>query len=188
MYIRVRRSFKAMLEKLQGRGHLVSLDIDPIESAKTKARLKEAGFDDDVLTVKLTNFANIDEVAKECGPFDFILADLGVSSMQIDDPSRGFSYKIDGPLDLRMNPNEGISASERLAKVEYEELVGMLIENSDEPFAEEIAREILKRRKSGRCPKTTAELKETIEYAVKGAQKGISDSDVKNHVPEYFRL
>lgn len=178
---------KAMLEKLQGRGHLVSLDIDPIESAKTKARLKEAGFDDDVLTVKLTNFANIDEVAKECGPFDFILADLGVSSMQIDDPSRGFSYKIDGPLDLRMNPNEGISASERLAKVEYEELVGMLTENSDEPFAEEIAREILKRRKSGRCPKTTAELKETIEYAVKGAQKGISDSDVKKSCARVFQ-
>ena len=84
---------RAMLEKLEGQGHITALDVDPIESAKTTERLRAAGYGEELLTVKLTNFANLDQVALEQGPFDFILADLGVSSMQIDDPSRGFSYK-----------------------------------------------------------------------------------------------
>ena len=96
-----------MLEKLQGEGHIYGLDVDPIESAKTKKRLEEKGFGSDILTVKLENFANIDKVAKEVGKFDFVLADLGVSSMQIDNPDRGFSFKVDGPLDLRLNPEKG---------------------------------------------------------------------------------
>ena len=69
-----------MLEKLQGEGHIYGLDVDPIESAKTKKRLEEKGFGPDILTVKLENFANIDKVAEEAGKFDFVLADLGVSS------------------------------------------------------------------------------------------------------------
>ena len=95
---------RAMLEKLQGEGHLYALDVDPIESAKTKERLAQAGYGEDILTVKLLNFANIDQVAAEAGKFDFMMADLGVSSMQIDNPERGFSYKVEGPLDLRLNP------------------------------------------------------------------------------------
>ena len=87
-----------MLEKLQGEGHIYGLDVDPIESAKTKKRLEEKGFGPDILTVKLENFANIDKVAEEAGKFDFVRADLGVSSMQIDNPERGFTYKYDGPL------------------------------------------------------------------------------------------
>lgn len=156
----------AMLKKLEGSGHLVSLDIDPIESEKTKKRLQNAGFTEEILTVKLTNFSNIDLVAKEYGPFDFVLADLGVSSMQIDDPSRGFSYKIDGPLDLRMNPESGISAAQRLEKIGYEELVGMLVENSDEPYAEAIAKEILQCKKNGKCPQTTTDLRNIIKKVV----------------------
>ena len=77
-----------MLEKLQGKGHIYALDVDPIESVKTEKRLHDAGFGEDILTIKHINFANIDQVAKEVGPFDFILADLGVSSMQIDNPER----------------------------------------------------------------------------------------------------
>lgn len=74
---------RAMLEKLEGQGHMFATDVDPIESEKTKKRLAEAGFGEDILTVKLQNFCTIDEIAKEVGGFDFILADLGVSSMQI---------------------------------------------------------------------------------------------------------
>ena len=88
------------------KGHIYGLDVDPIESAKTKKRLEEKGFGPDILTVKLENFANIDKVAEEAGKFDFVLADLGVSSMQIDNPDRGFTFKAEGPLDLRMNPEK----------------------------------------------------------------------------------
>ena len=107
-----------------GEGHIYGLDVDPIESAKTKKRLEEKGFGSDILTVKLENFANIDKVAKEAGKFDFVLADLGVSSMQIDNPDRGFTFKAEGPLDLRMNPEKGISAAERLHDISKEELAG----------------------------------------------------------------
>ena len=90
----------------------------------------------------LQNFCTIDEIAKEVGGFDFILADLGVSSMQIDNPERGFSFKVDGPLDLRLNQEAGISAAERLDTISRDELAGMLYENSDEPYCEELAKAI----------------------------------------------
>ena len=107
----------AMLKRLEDQGHIYGLDVDPIESAKTKERLARQGFGEDMVTVKLLNFANIDQLAQEYGPFDFVLADLGVSSMQIDNPERGFTYKADGPLDLRLNPETGISAAERLKTI-----------------------------------------------------------------------
>lgn len=157
---------RKMLEQLQGNGHIVALDVDPIESAKSKKRLNDAGYGEDILAVELTNFANIDEVAKKYGKFDFLLADLGVSSMQIDNPERGFSYKVEGPLDLRMNPQKGKSAADILLEVDREELIGMLVENSDEPYAEKIANKILTYRKKGMSPKTTTELKNIIEEAL----------------------
>lgn len=156
---------KEMLKCLQGQGHIVGLDVDPIESAKTRERLASQGFGEDILTVKLMNFADIDQAADEYGPFDFVLADLGVSSMQIDNPERGFSYKADGPLDLRLNPQQGISAAERLAEVDEEELIGMLTENADEPYAEEIARAVITERRKKRIDTTTG-LRETIEKAL----------------------
>ncbi len=130
---------RKMLEQLTGKGCIYGLDVDPIESAKTVERLRNAGFDENAFKFRLINFANIDKVAEEAGKFDFVLADLGVSSMQIDDPKRGFSYKIDGPLDLRLDPEHGESAAERLHNITRDEFVGMLVENSDEPYAEEIA-------------------------------------------------
>lgn len=158
---------KAMLQCLNGQGHIYALDVDPIESAKTKERLAKQGFGEEVLTVRLQNFADIDLVTKDTGKkFDFVLADLGVSSMQIDNPERGFSYKVDGPLDLRMNPQKGESAAERLEEVSYEELVGMLVENSDEPYAEEIADVVFRWKKLGKPIETTTHLKNVIEEAL----------------------
>ncbi len=154
---------RKMLEQLQGNGHIWGLDVDPIESAKTKKRLEEAGYGEDLLTVKLTNFANIDEVASDAGPFDFVLADLGVSSMQIDNPERGFSFKTDGPLDLRLNPEKGVPASHRLKEMTRDEIEGMLYENSDEPYATEIARAITSHFRKGGSLDTTTSLKELIE-------------------------
>ncbi|MGN0250458.1 MAG: 16S rRNA (cytosine(1402)-N(4))-methyltransferase RsmH [Oliverpabstia sp.] len=158
---------KEMLKCLQGQGHIYGLDVDPIESAKTKERLAKQGFGEEILTVRLQNFADIDQVSRDAGKkFDFILADLGVSSMQIDNPDRGFSYKIDGPLDLRMNPEIGMSAAERLMMVSGEELQGMLVENADEPYAEEITKTILKWRNRGKPITTTSQLKEAIEESL----------------------
>ena len=158
---------KEMLKCLEGQGHIYGLDVDPIESAKTKERLASQGFGEDILTVRLQNFADIDLVSKETGKkFDFILADLGVSSMQIDNPERGFSYKVDGPLDLRMNPQKGTSAAERLKEVDFEELVGMLVENSDEPYAEEIADTVMKWFARGKEITTTTDLKNAITEAL----------------------
>ena len=154
---------KAMLECLKGQGHMYATDVDPIESAKTKKRLADAGFGEDILTIRLQNFCTIDEIAKEAGGFDFVLADLGVSSMQIDNPDRGFSFKVDGPLDLRLNPEKGISAAERLAQIDEDELAGMLWENSDEPYAEELAHAIVTERKHGKPIDTTTRLREVIE-------------------------
>lgn len=157
---------RRMLEKLKGKGHMYALDVDPIEIVKTKQRLAEAGYGEDILTIKQTNFRNIDQVAEEAGGFDFILADLGVSSMQIDNPDRGFTYKFDGPLDLRLDPEKGESAAERLREVSYEELVGMFQENSDEPYAEEIATVIMKRNRTKNYVETTTQMKDAIEEAL----------------------
>ena len=157
---------RKMLECLQGQGHMYGLDVDPIESEKTKKRLAEAGFGEDILTVKLMNFADIDKLLEETDGFDFILADLGVSSMQIDNPERGFSYKVDGPLDLRLNPEKGISAAQRLQKISKDELIGMLEENADEPYAEEIAEVVVNEIRKGNKIDTTRKLAELIEKAL----------------------
>ena len=147
-------------------GHLYALDVDPIEIVKTGERLQKAGYGEEILTILQQNFANLEAVAKEYGPFDFMLADLGVSSMQIDDPKRGFSYKADGPLDLRLDPQHGIPASQRLRELNREELIGMLVENSDEPYAEQIASQICKTFKKGGSMDTTTALREAIERAL----------------------
>lgn len=153
----------AMLKCLESKGHLYALDVDPIEIVKTKKRLEEMGFGPEILTIKQTNFANIDQVAQEVGGFDFVLADLGVSSMQIDNPERGFTYKKEGPLDLRLNPNKGVSAAERLQTISQKELQGMLLENSDEPYAQEISKAIVNKIRKGKKISTTSQLKEVIE-------------------------
>lgn len=157
---------KEMLKALNGKGHLYALDADPIESAKTRERLEKQGFSEEILSIRLLNFADVDQIASQAGPFDFVLADLGLSSMQIDNPERGFSIKFDGPLDLRLNPQKGICAAQRLKEVNREELKGMLIENADEPYAEEISRAILSARKKGRKMETTMQLKQVIEEAL----------------------
>ncbi len=154
---------KAMLEKLDGRGHMYATDVDPEESAKTRKRLADLGFGEDILTIKLQNFCTIDEIACEAGGFDFLLADLGVSSMQIDNPKRGFSYKVDGPLDLRLNQEKGISAAQRLESISQDELAGMFYENSDEPYSDELAKSITDYIRKGGHVDTTTKLRRIIE-------------------------
>ena len=155
-----------MLQCLEGQGHLYALDIDPIEIVKSKRRLNDLGYGEDILTVIHENFANIDQVAEKYGPFDFLLADLGVSSMQIDNPARGFSYKNEGPLDLRLNPETGIPASQRLKESSREEMEWMFRDNSDEPYAEQIARIISSKIRKNQAIETTTQLAEVIGEAL----------------------
>ena len=128
-------------------GKLIGIDVDPLELPRTEARLRGLGFSEDVLFVRRMNFAGLPQLLPEAGgAFDFVLADLGVSSMQLDNPARGFSFKTDAPLDLRFNPGKGQPASALLKSITEEELTELLISNSDEPHADAIAKAIIENR------------------------------------------
>jgi len=178
---------RAMLEQLQGKGHLHATDVDPIESEKTQKRLFDAGYDEKILTIHHTNFSNIDKISAEAGPFHFILADLGISSMQLDNPARGFSYKADGPLDLRMNPQRGISAARLLRKLSEEELEGMFRENADEPYAGEIAETVFADLRKGQPVSTTRELYREVEKALAFLPKNERKEMVKKSCARVFQ-
>ena len=133
---------REMMERLRPGGHLLGLDVDPLELPRTEARLRAEGFGAELFTTRRMNFAGLPGLLAETGRFDAILADLGLSSMQIDNPARGFTFKADGPLDLRMNPNRGAPASALLASLSESDLAALLVANADEPFAAAIARAV----------------------------------------------
>jgi 16S rRNA (cytosine1402-N4)-methyltransferase len=147
---------REMLAKLRPGGRLIGLDVDPVEHPKTVARLRAAGWGEDVFTPVRSNFAGLPKMLAELGlpGVDAVLADLGVSSMQIDDPARGFTFKADGPLDLRLNPSRPPSAAEWLARVLEADLAATLTENADEPKATLLARELVARRQSSPFTRT----------------------------------
>lgn len=130
-----------ILEQISPTGKLTGLDMDPLELPKTETRLRGLGFGEDRFEAVRSNYAGIAKVLAErdLAEVDFIFADLGCSSMQFDDPSRGFSFKNAGPLDMRMNPSRGLSAADWLARVSPEKLETALHEHADEPRAESIA-------------------------------------------------
>lgn len=132
----------AILERIVPGGHLLGLDVDAAEQARTTERLRARGFGPDVFTPHRGNFAGLPAALAQHGRpggADLILADLGVSSMQIDDPARGFSIKHAGPLDMRLNPARGLSARDWLRRVSPATLARALTENADEPRAEPLA-------------------------------------------------
>ncbi len=145
-------------------GRLISFDRDPIESEKTEKRVRAGGFAPDSFTVVRANYSELEPRLKALGLFghvDGLLADLGLSSMQIDDPSRGFTFKHEGPLDLRMDPTAGQPASKLLSALSLDELQTILEENADEPRAKWCAKAILDQQK--RQPiETTTELATAI--------------------------
>ncbi len=133
---------ETILPRLQPAGRLIGLDVDALQLPKTEARLRGLGFGEEVLSVHRSNFAGLFSILASLGlaGADVILADLGVSSMQIDDPARGFSVKQPGPLDMRMNPLRGRPASTLLSQISEEKLASALEENADEPRAQILAK------------------------------------------------
>ena len=176
-----------MLKCLDSKGVLYATDVDSIELPKTKQRLEDLGYGEEILKIRQMNFSNIDQIVEESGPLDFILADLGVSSMQIDNPDRGFSFKAEGPLDLRLNPNKGQPASERIRELSVDELEGMLIENADEPHAREIALAISSELKKGNKINTTLELQQVIENALKFIPGNKRNEEIKKSCQRSFQ-
>ena len=154
---------QAILERIAPDGHLLALDIDPLELPRTEQRLREAGHNPDQFTLAKSNFAGLPAALARCGHpgADLILADLGASSMQLDNPDRGFSLKNEGPLDMRMNPSRGISAAHWLQKVSPQKLTSLLMANSDEPHAAPIAHNL-----AGQNFATTLELTAAIRRAL----------------------
>jgi 16S rRNA (cytosine1402-N4)-methyltransferase len=153
---------REILTRILPGGTLIGLDVDPIEQPKTIERLRHAGYGPDCFEAVLSNYAGIGKVLGQRGipTVDFIFADLGCSSMQIDDPSRGFTFKSKGPLDMRMNPQRGISAADWLARCTVGELTEALRENADEPHAERIASLL-----AGKNLQTTTDLVHAIDAA-----------------------
>lgn len=166
-----------ILERISPGGKLIGLDLDPLELPKTVERLRAKGFGDDVFRAVKSNYAGIAKVlAGE--QVDFVFADLGCSSMQFDDPSRGFSFKMEGPLDMRMNPDRGVSAADWLAKISAEKLETALVENSDEPRAESLAKALA----GGRFPTTT-----TLAKAIRAALSIVDDDEIDKTVRRVFQ-
>jgi 16S rRNA (cytosine1402-N4)-methyltransferase len=152
-----------ILKRISPGGKLFGLDQDPIELPKTEARLRTLGFDETIFTAHRSNFAGLPQVlaSQNISGADLILADLGVSSMQIDDPARGFSVKFSGPLDMRMNPQRGQPASAFLEKIKAAPLAELLAENSDEPNANILASALAEKKFA-----TTNELASAIKNAL----------------------
>ncbi len=151
-----------LLQAIQPGGKLIAIDADPLELPKTELRLRALPCEPESLVVVQSNFVGLAHTLATHAPLgaDVLLADLGLSSMQIDDPARGFSYKQDGPLDMRMNPRKGLSAAEWLAKISLDDLEQQLTDNADEPQAASLARAILEAQ--SRSPLTTTQSLVTV--------------------------
>lgn len=164
----------------EAQGRLLALDVDPIELPRSEARLRDLGYGPEQLVVRRSNYAGLFKALGELGwhGADVILADLGVSSMQLDNPQRGFTYKQDGPLDLRMNPTRGESAAEWLARVDRLQLEEALTEYSDEPHARELASALVQMRVQTPLQRTRA-LAEAIRALLPGEKREDQDSCVR---------
>jgi len=165
-----------ILGEISPDGKLIGLDVDPIEQPKTERRIRAAGFSAENFTAIRSNFAGIAKAITSTGvpTVDFIFADLGCSSMQLDDPSRGFSYKNAGPLDMRMNPSRGLSAADWLEKISAEKLEHALHENADEPRSESIAQAL-----AGACFSSTQAFVQAIRECVRVSDEAELDATVR---------
>ncbi len=173
-----------LLPRLLPGGRLFAVDVDPVELPRAETRLRGLGFPDNALVVRKMNFAGLIGLLPEAGGgFDCVLADLGVSSMQLDDPKRGFTYKADGPLDLRLNPQRGAPASALLKSLGFAALAKVLFDNADEPHAEAIARAV---KRSPSLITTTAQLAAVVQAALEGPPVKETEGGIKKSLQRTF--
>jgi 16S rRNA (cytosine1402-N4)-methyltransferase len=175
---------RRILERLRPGGRLVGLDVDPTTLRRTETELRAQGYGAEVFTARHASFAILPEVlaAEGLAAADLVLADLGVSSMQLDDPERGFSYKGVGPLDMRMNPAAGEPAADLLARLDVAQLAQVLDENADEPHAQLIA-ELLKERPLA----TTHATERQVRLGLERALPGLTKAEVKGSLRRTFQ-
>jgi 16S rRNA (cytosine1402-N4)-methyltransferase len=173
-----------ILKRILPGGRLLALDVDPIELPKAESRLKalaESLGDAGAVRCVRRNYAGLRKLLESEGlahGSDVILADLGVSSMQIDDPSRGFSWKHDVPLDLRMNPERGQPAGVLLSRMKKEEIGDFLRRLGDEPEAAGIAAALRETIEARRSEKPIHLLSTSdVAAAVDSAYKGLTSRD-----------
>jgi 16S rRNA (cytosine1402-N4)-methyltransferase len=158
---------RLILERLSARGRLIAFDKDP-QAISTAQAIADERFE-----IVHASFATMDEVLEARGGLkvDGVLLDLGISSPQVDDAARGFSFRADGPLDMRMDTTRGRSAAEWLA-TEDEQTIGKVIKDyGEERFAFQIAKAIAARR-AVQPISTTRQLAEIVAHAVKTREKG----------------
>jgi 16S rRNA (cytosine1402-N4)-methyltransferase len=176
---------KELLQRILPGGRLWGIDVDPIEIVKTEARLRAQGYTEKELVVRRSNFAGIPKLLADAGEgFDFILADLGVSSMQLDDPFRGFSFKVEGPLDLRLNPSRGKPASALIRAISEKKLEEILRVHADEPHARAIAKAIHKNRDN---ISTTTALADRVRDALPATSQGDLEEDITRSIRRTFQ-
>ncbi|MFH0976038.1 MAG: 16S rRNA (cytosine(1402)-N(4))-methyltransferase RsmH [Spirochaetota bacterium] len=172
-----------ILPRIMPGGALIGIDVDSIELSKAEKRIRKSGYDESLFITKYINFSEI-ESCLELYPegFDFILADLGVSSMQLDTPERGFSFRNPAPLDLRLDPCSGGTAAQLLMNSTEDLIINILIENADEPYAKLIGKKIFSHRNE--CHTTDGLAKIIINALYK---KGIKPEEAKQSVQRTFQ-
>ncbi len=155
---------RLILSKLSPQGRLIAFDkdLDAIAAAK---QIQDPRF-----SIRHQGFANLGEL--EAGSVDGVLMDLGVSSPQIDNPARGFSFRNDGPLDMRMDTTRGQSVREWLAEAELQHIAEVIREYGEERFAQQIAKAIVNRRQERGVPASTSELAQLVADTVKTREPG----------------
>lgn len=176
---------KELLKRIRPGGCLFGIDVDPIELVRTEARLRDLGFTEEEFITRQINFAGIPKILAALNEgFDFILADLGVSSMQLDNPLRGFTFKRKGPLDLRLNQERGQSASGLIRSTSAKALEKIIWINADEPNAKMIAHAIHENRNN---IETTTDLTDTIREALAAASPSSSEKEITTTMRRTFQ-
>jgi 16S rRNA (cytosine1402-N4)-methyltransferase len=158
---------RLLLERLSPQGRLIAFDRDP--EAVAAAPLGDSRF-----SILHANFADLRDALASMGidRVDGLLLDLGVSSPQIDNPARGFSFRFDAPLDMRMDPTRGESAADFLARADERQLTEVIKDYGEERFARPIAKALVARREGGHPVRTTAELSQLVARAVRTREAG----------------